>query len=109
MVSIHHKGIPGGGNIFDACYLQVQIAGLDGQTQNVLDVIPSFLLGIIIGVVGIVAKLGIKARYFYDVAQYHQQNAVQMCFLLKYFSAVSFDTGYCPSVLRFSDNARGAM
>ena len=71
MIGIHHKTGTGCGNIFETCNLQVQIAGVHGNAENFLDMIPTLLLGIIIHMLCIVAELGIKARYFRQIAQYH--------------------------------------
>ena len=41
--------------------------------QDVADVIPALLLGIVIRMLGIVGKLGKQARYFRQIPQYHQK------------------------------------
>ena len=60
------------GDVLQTGHLYLYIAGMDGQMHEGADVGEFFLLGILVGVFGVVAELGVSAGHLVDVLKYHQ-------------------------------------
>ncbi len=64
------------GDVFQTGDLQINVAGLDGQLQDLLDMGIGFLPGVLVCVLGVVTQLKPQSGDFEDVPQDHEQDTV---------------------------------